>query len=180
MHRESKRTYHYFGYLIVVSLFSGFLINGCATTSKSTTTTSEKYTEDLTVFRPPVINEIPPEISSGEDSIVNLEDTIIAGDITYKLDSLLDSVSVNNQNKKFIQGYTIQVYTGNNRKLANDIKTQVYSILYGSRPTLSYDLPNYKVKVGKYYHRLEAQRDFESIKKVYRNAILVPQRFRID
>ena len=180
MNNEHQKLYHNFEFLVTVLIISGLILKGCAIPTKSSTSSPGNYTEDLTVFRPPVIKEPQENMPSNNDSTLIFEDITIAGDITYKLDSLLDSVAVNNQNKKHIQGYTIQVYTGNNRKRANDIKSEVYSILYGSRPKVSYELPNYKVKVGKYYHRLEAQRDFDSIKNVYRNAILVPQQFRIE
>ena len=162
-------------------IFFGLILTtvSCGTTTKSTTST-DNYREDLTVFRPPVIVAV--------DSIVKTEnkDDLIEipqepeWDITYKLDSLLDSIAVNNQKQRYIQGYTIQVYTGNSRKVANNVISEVYGILPGRRPKITYDLPNYKVKVGKFYHRLEAQRDFAAIKDRYRNAILVPQQFVID
>lgn len=164
---------------VSILVLSGILFNRCASTTVISSSSSGSYTEDLTVFRPPVIKDEPDEILSDDDSVTNI-DIIIHDDITYKIDSLLDSISVNNQKKKYIQGYTIQVYTGNNRTLANNIRAEVYNILYGSRPTLTYDLPNYKVKVGKYYHRIKAQKDFYAVKRKFKNAILVPQQFKID
>jgi hypothetical protein len=151
-------------------------ISGCATSS-NTSSSILTYEEDLTVFRPPVImNE--QVVTAQEPEVIVPE--VAEWDITYRLDSLLDSIAVNNQKQKFIQGYTIQVYTGSSRTTANEIRGEVFNILHGTLPKVTYDLPNYKVKVGKFYHRLEAQRDFAAIKKRFRNAILVPQQFTID
>lgn len=176
MNNKQIRPYHLV-FHVTIMVLAGVIFNRCASTTGMSSSVS--YTEDLTVFRPPVIMYEPEGILSYDDTVMNI-DIIIQGDITYKLDSLLDSISVNNQKQKYIQGYTIQVYTGNNRTLANNIIGEVYNILYGSRPTLTYDLPNYKVKVGKYYHRMEAQKDFYAVKRKYKNAILVPQQFKIE
>ena len=163
-------------YLFIVCLV--FTTVRCGTTTK-TTASAQSYSEDLTVFRPPVIANESLEAIDNEQEPAQIPQSP-EWDITYKLDSLLDSISVNNQKKKFIQGYTIQVYTGSSRKEANVAITDVYSILPGRKPKITYDLPNYKVKVGKFYHRLAAQRDFASIRRHYKNAILVPQQFSID
>ncbi len=162
-----------------VIFFILILAMRCGIATKSTTST-EDYREDLTVFRPPVIaNEDSGVETKDKDDQIEIPQEPV-WDITYKLDSLLDSISVNNQKQKYIQGYTIQVYTGSSRKVANNVISEVYGILPGKKPKITYDLPNYKVKVGKFYHRLEAQRDFAAIRKRYINAILVPQQFRIE
>ena len=152
-------------------------ITGCAT-STNTSSSIVSYTEDLTVFRPPVIRNELVEVVE-EKPVVEIPE-VPEYDITFKLDSLLDSIAVYNQKQKFIQGYTIQVYTGSSRKVANEVRSEVFNILRGTFPKVTYDLPNYKVKVGKFYHRLEAQRDFATIKERFRNAILVPQQFTIE
>lgn len=153
------------------------------------TSTDKDYYEDLSVFRPiyatseTTDRQLVELLNTGESELEPLEipeEFKAEFDLTYKLDSLLDSVAINNQQLKFYQGYTIQVYTGNSRDEANQAKAVVYRILPSSRPEVSYDLPNYKVKVGKFNNRLEAQKDFAEIKRKFPKAILVPQQFRID
>jgi len=158
--------------LLILTLSLG----ACASLTK-TPNSKQDYTEDLTVFRPPVVNSTEHPDSEEPVEIIIPEEP--EWDITYKLDSLLDSIAVNNQRQKYIQGYTIQVYTGSSRTDANDVRNEVFRILPGTRPKVTYDLPNYKVKVGKFFHRLEAQRDFADIKDRFKNAILVPQQFLI-
>ena len=153
------------------------------------TSTDKGYYEDLSVFRPIYATsentdrqlvELLHTGESGQETSEITEDFKAEFDLTYKLDSLLDSVAINNQQLKFYQGYTIQVYTGNSRDEANQAKAVVYRVLPSSRPEVSYDLPNYKVKVGKFNYRLEAQKDFAEIKRKFPTAILVPQQFKID
>ena len=153
------------------------ILAGCASTSQ-TSSSSDEYHEDLSVYRPPVIFSMDTTTTEGSETPVDIPEPVF--DITHELDSLLDTLAINNQKQRYIDGYTIQVYTGNSRVDATEVRNAVFGILPGSDPTISYDLPNYKVKVGKYYQRLEAQRDFAAIKSHFNNTILVPQQFRIE
>lgn len=166
------------------------LLSMVAACSPATTTSSTNdYYEDITVYRPkyevqgsqakPIANSIDSiNIDSYPQMEAELDSSML--EISYKLDSLLDSIAVNNQQIKYYQGYTIQVYTGNSSDEANKVKSEVYRILPNSRPRVTYDLPNYKVKVGKYYNRLEANENFAMIRRKFGSAILVPQQFRIE
>ena len=40
--------------------------------------------------------------------------------------------------------------------------------------------PNFKVKSGRYFTRMEAQKDYVSIKKVFGNAIIAPDRIKLE
>ena len=166
--------------ICLLGLFAFGTIVSCAPLLKPAVATD--YYEDLTVLRPAFEKENTtaadePITPPGDPQPELYPDSV--PDITFMLDSLLDSVALNNRKKEFIQGYTIQVYTGNSRVEANDVKAHVYRILPYSKPQVSYDLPNYKVKVGKFYHRLQAFKDYSTIKKKFPDAILVPQLFRI-
>ena len=168
----------------ILTMILTLLAAACAPTLKTGTTGD--YYEDLSLFRPVyMVPELDyePEVTLGHEATPSEKDTITLDpqfDITQKLDSLLDTIAVNNQQIKFIQGYTIQVYTGSSQDEAIEAKTKVYQVLPGSRPQVTYDLPNYKVKVGKYYYRLQAQKEFAVIRKEFPTAILAPQQFRIE
>ena len=141
------------------------------------------YQEDLTGLIPEVAeSDYVARSSSTESDEKSPSDSLLVEptmDITFRLDSLLDTIAVNDQRKRYVQGYTIQVYTGSSRSEANEAQSLVYRLLPGSKPTMSYDLPNYKVKVGRFLHRIQAQKDFVHIRKRFPNAILVPQQFVI-
>jgi len=142
-----------------------------------------KYKEDLSVYRPVYQNvSIENKIISNVDTslILEMNDSIRASsDIAPQLDSLLDNIAKNNRAKGFIQAYTVQVYTGNNRKIAEDAKLRVYKLLPVITPKLSYIQPNYKVKVGIFYNKLDAYSTHSYLKKSFPTAIIIPERIRM-
>jgi len=44
---------------------------------------------------------------------------------------------------------------------------------------LEYNQPKFRVRVGSYYSRLEAQKDLTRLKKAFSNAILVPEKILV-
>ena len=159
------------------------LISGCA--GKVPKRTAPKYEEDLSSFRTAYQYKDQPQV---KDSVVenNLETSLISDtlrttlNIKSELDLFLDTVSFNSRRLGYIQGFTIQVYTGNSREAANEAKSQVYKMLPDSFPQLLYQQPNFKVKVGKFYTRFDAQKTFNQLKREFPGAIVIPERIVID
>ena len=168
---------HLIKYLLIL------LISGCA--GKAPTRTAQKYEEDLRSFRTTYRYQNPPQVV---DTVgVSNQDTSLISDslsttlnIKSQIDLFLDTVSFNSRRKGFYQGFTIQVYTGNSREAANDAKSMVYKMLPDSFPQLLYQPPNFKVKVGKFYTRFDAQKTFSQLKREFPRAIVIPERIVID
>lgn len=165
-------------YLLLIPVW--FISVKCA--SVSSTKPAAEFSEDLTVYRNTY--ELPEkntiiQTSQAEEKTITV-DFEPEYDITYQLDSLLDSVNYYNQKKKYFQGFAIQVYTGTSSEEANEVRKELYSIVPDERSKISYEIPNYKVKFGKYYTRLEAESIFGRVKRSFPAAILVPERFPID
>ena len=158
------------------------VIMGCAP-AVQTSGSSTKYSENLEAHRPKY------EVESIEDSVVEdtpnetlavIEEVEPKFDITDSLNSVLDSISVLSKEIKSVDGYTVQVYSGNNREAANIARGKVYTILKNSKPNLSYESPNFKVQVGQFYSTLEANETYAQLKKDFPNAILVITKFKIE
>ncbi|RIA10854.1 sporulation related protein [Flavobacteriaceae bacterium MAR_2010_72] len=67
--------------------------------------------------------------------------------------------------------YKIQVFQGN-RSSAEDAKSK-FANLYGEWPiSMEYETPNYKIWVGNFRSRLEADKALIKIKKNYMNAFI--------
>lgn len=149
---------------------------GCKSTQTSTTSSSQdgKYSEDLSALRPKI--EVQQTEATTSEQIKRDPKAYVEPQFTVnkKLDGVLDSIDRINLNRKFIDGYTIQVYSGQKREDALNVKKQLTISVPGITSEVQYDQPNFKVKSGKYYTRLEAQKDFEQIKKYFPSAILVP------
>lgn len=100
-------------------------------------------------------------------------------DVNGHLYPVLDSIDQLNLAQKFVDGYAIQVYLGNSHDEAFDAKKQFAMDLPRMTAELRYDQPNYQVKTGKYYSRLEAQKDYLTIHRYFPSAIIIPDKIPI-
>ncbi|AUC13935.1 hypothetical protein BTO06_01655 [Tenacibaculum sp. SZ-18] len=89
-----------------------------------------------------------------------------------KINSLLEKKREYNKNNETI--YKIQLYNGN-EKIARTIK-QNYMMKFQGIPKLKYEAPEWKVHVGEYYSKIEADRSLNKIKEKFTGAIVI--RFR--
>lgn len=101
-------------------------------------------------------------------------------DITDTLNAVMDSISVLSQQINYIDGFAVQVYSGNNREEASIAKGKAFTLLTNQRLRLFYDSPNFKVQIGQFYSSLEANKTYALLKKEFPNAILVLKKFKIE
>ena len=93
-----------------------------------------------------------------------------------KVDLLVSKHVQINQNRKGIEGYRIQIFFDS----GNNSKTKAQSIYEGFKAKypdvgayLSFKSPNYKVRVGDFRSRLDAQRFLNDIAVEYPNAWII-------
>ena len=70
------------------------------------------------------------------------------------------------------EGYKIQIYSGdseNAKKNLVNFKQEFESI----DATITFNTPNYRVWVGSFKNRIEAERNLITIRKKYKNALLI-------
>lgn len=172
---------------MIVKVVNFFFIMGILTAiscaspgSASKKTGDSDYYEDLSAYRPDYRAALDTLESSATTKVerekLNIEPQF---DISDNINMLLDSIKTLKSNINYVEGLTIQVYTGINREKANEAKAKVYTTLPDSRPVITYDQPNFKVKVGEYYTRREAQDTFARLKRVFPAAIILPERIPI-
>jgi hypothetical protein len=150
---------------------------------KSTTTTSHpsKYSEDLSVVRPKI--EIPKGDTTVLQTQTDRKQTAYVEPryaVNQQLDGVLDSISSINRAQKSIDGFTIQVYSGSKREEALNIKKQLTTSLPEIESDVQYAQPNFRVKAGKYLHRIDAQKDYMTLKRYFPNAIVIPDKISIN
>jgi hypothetical protein len=102
------------------------------------------------------------------------------GAANAELDAVRATLAENNKLLRYAQGYRVQVYSGNSRDEANRLITQLRLSLDQDKPELVYDPPNYKVKVGDYFHKYEAYRLYVQLLPSYPAAIIVQDRINLD
>ncbi len=142
-----------------------------------TSAPKEAYSEDLSAYRPQVPRPGPlPEDSV--ETVVVVDSTV--AEVSQKLDTVLDTVAAHNRAViNYIDGFTIQVYGGDDRALAKEFRLKLLRYFPETEPRMVFEQPNYKVRVGEYYTRLEAQELFVQVKTVFPKAILIPKRIYI-
>lgn len=153
---------------------------GSKSSKKKTDRNQDEYYEDLASLRPKY--SLPKQDSSYTSEIKVSEENYPdpASDITESLQTKLDSIDILRNDVSFVDGYTILVYSGTSSGDAKLTRGKLRSIETDFNPSLKYDEPNFKVKVGRFYSRLEAQETYSMIKSEFPKAILIPERIYLN
>lgn len=97
-----------------------------------------------------------------------------------RVDDLMKRQKEINLQKQTIPGFRIQVYFGANRQKAMEVKSDFTYKHPNLNAYLSYQQPNFKVRVGDYRTRLEAQKFLKDIQGVYVTSFIVQDDIRIS
>lgn len=159
------------------------LISSCKPTQR-TVEPVEPYYEDLSQYiASPELDssrlpETPAPVVSAPEGLGTPAPAITGGDVTADLNHYVDTLASINAQNPYLQVYTVQVYTGNDREQAYKAKEAVYRLMPDAEPRISYDQPNYKVKVGVYRERLDAEKVYLKLHRSIPATIVIPERIR--
>ncbi|MCW5909663.1 MAG: SPOR domain-containing protein [Cyclobacteriaceae bacterium] len=158
-----------------IFLISCYLLAGCAAQK---TATDKPYYEDLSAHRPKVAPvDTPVKDTSTQTRVVPpIKPT---HHVNQKVDAVLDSIDRFNQIRKFVDGYTIQIYSGQNREVAMEAKKKMTTELPAYTANLEYQQPKFRVTVGRYFTKIEAHQDLVKLRKSFSAAILVPEKIQV-
>lgn len=84
-----------------------------------------------------------------------------------------------NAAKMSMSGFRVQLYFGSERQKANEIRTDFLSQYPGTGAYLLYQQPYFKVRVGDFRTRLEAQAFLKKISPVYSSAFIVTDEVKL-
>ena len=159
---------------IVASM--ALLLANCAA-PKPTTTTSQggKYSEDLSVLRPKVETETQTVATTSTDEKKQTPYVEPKYTVNKQLDAVLDSIDRINVARNAVDGFTIQVYSGRREEALNAKKT-LTNVLPDLDSEVQFTEPIFRVKVGKYFTRLQAQQDYSEVKRYFPAAIIIPEK----
>lgn len=165
-----------------IGAFCLLLLAGCAAQQGTgTSTTDDNYYENLSALRPKV--ELPADTDknpSGNPVKQPAKVITPAKGVNSKVDAVLDSIDRYNLTRKFVDGYTIQIYSGQSREDAMNAKKKINEEWPEYSAMLQYQQPKFKVIVGRYYTKLEAQPDFYRIRQSFPSAIFAPEKIQIS
>jgi hypothetical protein len=91
-----------------------------------------------------------------------------------RLDKLITKQKDYNTLRQTIPGYRIQIYFGGVRPKAAEVKIEFTQRHPAVPAYLTYNAPNYKVRVGDFRTRLEATKFMKSIEGLYPTMFIVP------
>jgi hypothetical protein len=160
------------------------VIAGCARTSPGIGNKASVYSEDLSKVRPHytyveqklekshVVAQEPSKSTTSKSSPGSL-------DVTKRLETLLDTLAEQNKAIKYINGFRIQLYVGNIRSEADAAKSYVYTSFEELIPYVTYSQPTYRVKVGDFMYRSDAERYLDEIRQQYSTAVILQDRVEI-
>ena len=131
-----------------------------------------KYYEDLSYIR-------STEKTKKYKTTTSVENIIPRG-INEELDSIINIIKFESKTRNSIDGYTIQIYLGDDRSEAEKVEEKLNAIDSLIERKTVFTQPNYRVKVGHYYDRFKVNKDYNRLKKEFRNAIIIPEKIKIN
>jgi hypothetical protein len=99
--------------------------------------------------------------------------------VNKRLEAVLDTMAEQNRAIRYISGFRIQLYVGNTRQEADNAKSYVYQLFPELNPYVSYSQPSYRVKVGDFMYRADAEAYLDQMRQQYSSAVILPERVEI-
>ena len=158
----------------IILIFTIFFSCKIQSNNSSINDNQKGYFEDLSYTR-----DTKKNISKNNFILSNNNNTKVPT-IINELDSVLNIIKYENTKNDYIEGFTIQLYLGDNRILAEETEIKFNKLDSLTKKITIFTQPNYRVKVGKYYNRFNANRDYNKFKKTFPNAIIIPEKIKIQ
>lgn len=178
-------------YLLSLTL----LFNACAGSRTSVSSSDyNAYDEDLKSVRPvytttsapsgnagarPVPVPTNPAASTKKPENRRLSGPVEALHVNRRLESVLDTIADKNRSVRYAPGFRVQVYVGTQRQEVESAKLLISQNFPELSPYLSYNQPTYKLKVGDFMRRMDADRYYTSIRQLIPSAQLQPDKVDI-
>lgn len=130
---------------------------------------SEKVLDDLSQYRPRYETADNAPLARVEPTLHNNEQVAV----------LMDTVASVNKNIKYAQGYRILAYNGSQRQTVMDLRKAIITRVPDVQDYLTYQQPNFRLMVGDFFNRVEAQQVLNKISDLIPNAQIVPDKINI-
>jgi hypothetical protein len=160
-------------FLFIMALMLSAACKPSAEARKSTpdrTTASARVMDDISIYRP----KYPVEDASAP--VARVEPTNHAN---AKVAVLMDSVASVNKGIKYAQGYRILAYNGSERQTVMNLRKAIIARVPEQKDYLTYQQPNFRLKIGDYFSRIEAQQVLNRISDLIPNAHIVQDQINI-
>lgn len=123
------------------------------------------FLDDPAAGKVPVIAPLPPARKTDKVLTVN-----------QRIDPLLDTLASRNNTITYISGYRIQLYSGTRRNEMDAAKVYLYQHYSELSPYVAYNHPTYRLRVGDFATRMDAERYLSLLRSSYPYASIVADR----
>jgi hypothetical protein len=117
---------------------------------------------------------------------LSAQQRVVAGEVNIiqdeRVNTLVEKHVQNNQAFNGLTGYRIQIFfdSGSNAKnRANNERRRFLSLYPQTKAYVTFDAPNFKVRVGNFRSRLEAEHFLKDIQKHFEMAYVVPSKIEL-
>lgn len=137
------------------------------------TASFDSYQEDISSSLPQypdfrLLQSQPSELSSVQSAIA----------VDDELEVIQLSLIEKNKSESYFSGYTVLVYSGIDRNQAFKTRDDLFQYFPDLKAEMQYQEPRYLVKVGRYGYKIEAQKNYSSIKTQFPSARIIQDRFQ--
>ncbi|MCG8474259.1 MAG: SPOR domain-containing protein [Cytophagales bacterium] len=134
------------------------------------------YSEDLSSYLPNLQAEAAKVEMKHKPSLDSVrEERAPIGTINESLEKQYEIFAMRNIGKASTY-YSIQIYSGEDRGRANAARSKLILNFPHLRPVLQWQSPIYRVRVGRFYDRLDAYKMLSEIRKVFPLAKSFPEK----
>lgn len=120
------------------------------------------------------------QVTADEIDSISVGVTVHADPRLVMLTNALKAKSEKAVNLRSGSGFRVQIYNGTDRTEANKRKLEFMRRFPGIRTYLSYIQPQYRLKVGDFKTRAEAQKLFRDVNDLFNPAMIVPDIIMIN
>jgi hypothetical protein len=157
------------------------ILMGCAAPKSTASSSSSNggYSEDLSVLRPKAVAQKTDSVITKAPDKKNTVYVEPKFAVNEKIDEVLDSIDRINIARKYVEGYTVQVFSGK-REDAINMRKQLSTLVSEIPSEIQFTEPIFRLKAGKYYNWIDAQADFSLIKRYFPAAIVIPDKIPLQ
>jgi len=163
---------------LIIGMIALLMLASCKGGSKaSSSATTKKVDEDLSnyIYKPKAIdNNVKTETK-----VVNTEGIKFEKHINASINPLMDSLAAANKRYHSAPGYRIMVYSGNSSEESAAVRKQVYEWSRDYEVYTQYKQPAFRVKVGNFEDRVNANYVYSDLVKFFPNAVIIPDQIEI-
>lgn len=168
----------------ILYCFAAVWLLGCATSKpiviKKNPPSADPYAnydEDLAEVRPRYKEPTTAETAPKKSEIKPTTSTPMH--INRQLDAVTDTIAAQNRAIRYASGFRIQIYVGNIRQEADDARLYTYQTFPELNPYFQYSPPTYRIRIGDFMTRIDAERYLQRVKERYETAVILAERIEL-